>query len=116
MAVANFGLFQLEKQIVKFGFRPYGGHKVMVVDNLARERHLVHTLRLGDVEDPDIYAAAPIWDWQQSEQGKWVMSNGFDPTYIIQTDHLTFGYIVAIHAHFTPKQWTEYLFRFDFPK
>ncbi len=116
MSLGRASTAYIERAIMSFGLKPFGGQKVKVVNDLARERHLVHHLRLGDVEDPDIYAAAPIWDWQQSAHGKWVMENGFDPTYSITTDHLTMGYIVAIHAHFTPKQWTEYLFRFDFPK
>lgn len=115
MALARSNTASIERTITGLGFKPFGGHKVIVANDLARERHLVYKLRLGDVDDPDIYAAAPIWDWQQTEHGKWVMENGFDPTYSITTDHLTYGYIVAIHAHFTPKQWTEYLFRFDLP-
>ena len=116
MALARSSTSSIERTITGLGFKPFGGHKVIVANDLARERRLVHQLRLGDVDDPDIYAAAPIWDWQQTEHGKWVMENGFDPTYSITTDYLTMGYIVAIHAHFTPKQWTEYLFRFDLPK
>jgi hypothetical protein len=107
---------KLEQGIEASGLKPRQGQQFMVINNEVRERHLVHKMKLGDVEDPDIYAAAPIWDWQQTEHGKWVMKNGFDPTYSVTTDYQAFGYIVAIHAHFTPKQWTEYLFRFDFPK
>ena len=31
---------------------------------------IFHQFNLGDVEDPDIYAAQPIWEWQQTEKGK----------------------------------------------
>ena len=34
-------------------------------------RTLLHEFRLGDVEDPEIYAAQPIWEWQQTEAGAW---------------------------------------------
>ena len=27
----------------------------------------VHEFPMGDVEDPDLYAAQPIWEWQESE-------------------------------------------------
>ncbi len=106
---------QVEQGLMAAGLKPRQGQKYIIVDDHVRQRHLVHKLRLGDVEDPDIYAAAPIWDWQQTEHGKWVMENGFDPTYSITPEYQTYGYLVAIHAHFTPKQWTEYLFRFDLP-
>ena len=31
--------------------------------------------RIGDVDDPEIYAAQPIYEWQQTEAGRWVMEN-----------------------------------------
>ena len=33
----------------------------------------VHTFNMGDVEDPEIYVAGPLFDWQQTEKGKWIM-------------------------------------------
>lgn len=33
---------------------------------------------MGDVEDPDLYAAEPLWKWQQSEMGKWVMEHSVE--------------------------------------
>jgi hypothetical protein len=35
----------------------------------------VHEFNIVDVEDPDLYAARPLLDWQQSEAGKWVMEH-----------------------------------------
>ena len=32
--------------------------------------HVVHTIRMGDVEDPDLMIAQPIWEWQQTDAGK----------------------------------------------
>ena len=39
---------------------------------------VVHSFTLGDVEDPDLYAAQPLWDWQQSEAGCWVMEHAVE--------------------------------------
>ena len=36
---------------------------------------IVHEAMLVDNEDPQIYAAVPIYEWQQSDSGKWVMAN-----------------------------------------
>ena len=36
---------------------------------------VVHEFPMGDVEDPDLYAAQPLWDWQNSEAGAWVMEH-----------------------------------------
>ena len=40
--------------------------------------HVVHTIRMGDVEDPDLYAGQPLMEWQESEMGKWVMERAVD--------------------------------------
>ena len=40
---------------------------------------VVHTFSMGDVEDPDIMVADPIWQWQQTEQGQWIMAKSLKP-------------------------------------
>ena len=108
---------QIEEHCRSFGFKPYPqGQDFRVMDNHVYQKKHIKTFRLGDTEDPEIYAAQPIYEWQQTEEGKWVMEHGLDPTYIISTDPLNYGYVVVIHAHILPKDWTEYLFRFDLPK
>ena len=88
-------------------------NKYLEHNNEVYERRLVHKIRLSDVEDPEIYAAKPLLDWQNSEHGKWIMQHGLDPTYHIQADYASYGYIVKITAHITPKRWTEYCLKFD---
>jgi hypothetical protein len=52
---------------------------------------VVHRFRMGDVEDPDLYAAEPLWKWQTSEMGKWVMDRAvITPEWRRQTDHLSY--------------------------
>lgn len=82
-------------------------------NNEIYERRIVHRFALSDVEDPEIYAAQPIRNWQETEHGKWVMEYGLDPTFHIHADYAQFGYIVIVTAHITPKRWTEYCLRFD---
>ena len=38
----------------------------------------VHQIRMGDVDDPDLYAAEPIWQWQQTPAGKWIMEHAVE--------------------------------------
>jgi len=45
---------------------------------MATVKVVVHRFTLGDVDDPEIYAAQPIWEWQQTESGKWIMENAID--------------------------------------
>lgn len=52
----------------------------MIIEDRVHRIHkvIVHRFRMGDVEDPDLYAAQPLWDWQQSEMGKWVMERSVE--------------------------------------
>ena len=59
-------------------------------------RVLFYSFRMGDVEDPEIYAAQPIYEWQQTEHGKWVMENCADPTYNIGSDVNYMGYRITL--------------------
>lgn len=68
---------------------------------------LVHTFRMGDNDDPEIYAAQPIWEWQQSEVGKWVMENSIEPpSYSIGASLDYMGYRCVIRAVLTEKDAT----------
>lgn len=42
---------------------------------------VVKTLRVGDVEDPEIYLGAVAYDWLQTEHGKYVKEKATDLTY-----------------------------------
>ena len=70
------------------------GNKAVKFSDVA-----VHSFNMGDVEDPDLYAAQPIYEWQQSEMGKWVMERAVDtPEWHRHIDHTTYGYRYAIVA------------------
>ena len=42
---------------------------------------IVKTLRVGDVDDPEIYLGAVAYDWLQTEHGKYVKEKATDLTY-----------------------------------
>ena len=53
----------------------------------------VHEFNMGDVEDPDLYAAQPLYEWQQSEAGAWVMAHAVEPPFWTrQPDMGSYGY------------------------
>ena len=56
------------------------------------------SFRMGDVEDPEIYAAQPIWEWQQTEQGQWVLDHCLDPKYVVEPDNVSWGYRVRLYG------------------
>jgi hypothetical protein len=65
-------------------------------------------IRMGDVEDPDLMVAAPIYDWQQTEMGKWIMANAIpeSPSWHRNIDASSFGWVYSIRADLTPKNYT----------
>lgn len=74
----------------------------------------VHEIRMGDVEDPDLFIADPIYKWQQTEKGKYVMEHSSPtPMWVRVADPSTYGHLYMIKAYFTPKQLTYYRLKFD---
>ena len=66
---------------------------------------------MGDVDDIEIYAAQPIYEWQQTAQGQWVMAHAQDLKFYTSADPGTFGYRITIRGDLEPQQATEYFLR-----
>ena len=84
-------------------------HDVMVFGDKAHKIHtvVVHRFRMGDVEDPDLYAAQPLWEWQESEMGKWVMERAVDtPEWHRQLDQLQYHMQYAVVAKMKDVDYT----------
>ena len=74
---------------------------------------VVHEFAMGDVEDPDLYAAQPLSDWQDSEAGKFVMAHAVEPPYWTRTiDQLSYGYRYAIVARMCESNQTFFKLKF----
>jgi hypothetical protein len=67
---------------------------------------VVHTIQMSDVEDPDLFVADPIWKWQQTEEGKWIMEHS-NPTPIWRRYHdlNNYGYSYSINAFLKSKDY-----------
>lgn len=73
---------------------------------------VVYRFTMGDVEDPDLYAAVPLHKWETSEQGQFIMKNAVDkPEWHRHLDHNLFGYQYAITAELPKKKLSEYLLK-----
>ena len=67
----------------------------------------VHEITMGDVEDPDLWVASPIWDWQQTEAGKFVMDHAVEKPYWTQSmDYRTYGHVYRIMARLSEQNET----------
>ena len=89
--------------------------EVIVIGDRAHRIHnvRVHFFTVGDVEDPEIYAAEPILKWQDSEAGKWVMERAVEtPMYHRHIDHVSYGYRYAITAKLKDKDYTYWCLKY----
>lgn len=87
-------------------------HEVIVIDNRAVRIHTItaHTFKMGDVEDPDLYAAQPLWEWQESEMGKWIMERAIEsPVWHRHADPMGYGYDFAVTAKLKERDYTHWL-------
>lgn len=74
--------------------------------------YTVFECTIGDVEDPEIYVAQPLYEWQQTEAGRWVMEHALEtPSYSITTDYNTYGYRCRVLADFDERTAVEYCLR-----
>ena len=74
---------------------------------------VVHKFSMGDVEDPDLYAAEPLWNWQESEAGQFVMKNAEDkPEWHRFMDYDSLhGYSYVVTAELEKKKISEFYLR-----
>ena len=72
----------------------------IINDKAVRFRDVcVHEIRMGDVEDPDLFVADPIYKWQQSDAGTFIMENAVDkPYWTRSTDYTNYGHLYRIVA------------------
>ena len=74
---------------------------------------VVHSFTVGDVEDPDLYAATPLIDWEKSEQGQWIMENAIEiPSWHRLADPVSMGYRYQIRATLMGSKLTEWLLKY----
>lgn len=73
---------------------------------------VVHEFALGDVEDPDLFAAHSLWEFERSEKGQWVMAHALEtPVWQRQIDYMLYGYKYQIAARLTEQNITYFLLR-----
>jgi hypothetical protein len=115
MAIIKTKGYQFEPTRGYLGSVPTGDtYRYMIINDRVEEVRevVVHEFTMGDVEDPDLYAAEPLWKWQQSEAGQWVITHAVEtPSWYRIPDQLQYGYKYQIRAKLTGARLTEYLLR-----
>jgi len=62
---------------------------------------------MSDSDDPDLYAAQPLWEWRESEMGQWVMERAVEtPEWHRQMDPYQYGYTYAVVAKLKDVDYT----------
>lgn len=86
-------------------------YKVQIINGLAERIYtvIVHRFKIGDVEDPVLYAAQPLYDFEKSEKGRWIMAHAIEqPIWHKQEDLMTMTYNFAISAKLRGRDHTFY--------
>ena len=67
----------------------------------------LHTFTMGDVEDPYLYAAFPIAEWQKTEHGQWCMKHAIgESEFFCRPDPNTYGFRVTVTGELEEKDVT----------
>lgn len=75
---------------------------------------VVHEFTMGDVDDPDLYASQPLWEFQESEKGQWVMEHALEtPIWQREHDYVLYGYRYKIAARLSEPDITYFLLRWS---
>jgi hypothetical protein len=67
----------------------------------------LHTFTMSDVEDPYLYAAFPISEWQKTEHGQWCMEHAIgESEFWCNPDPNTYGFRVTVVGELEEKDCT----------
>jgi len=83
--------------------------KYMVINDRVHEIRtvVVHRFTVSDVDDPELYAAEPLAEWQSSEQGQWVMSHAIEqPIWHKHNNWMNYAVQFAITARLKDRDYT----------
>ena len=75
----------------------------------------LHQFVMGDVDDVEIYAAEPIWKWQQTDAGRWCMDNCVPDsiTWSVIPDYMNYGHRVVITGELTEENYTYWQLKYQ---
>lgn len=87
----------------------------MMIDGEMQEIHkiVVHRFKVSDVDDPEIYAAPMLWEWENSEQGKWIKEHAIEvPQWHRHSDPMSWHTHFAITAKLKDKDFIIWVLKY----
>lgn len=89
--------------------KPKVDHEVVLIEGKYHriKNVTVHQFTMGDVDDPQLYAAEPLLNWQNSESGKWIMEHAVEtPMWHQIRDYNIWGTRFAVTAKLKEVDYT----------
>lgn len=75
---------------------------------------IVHRFTLSDVDDIEIYAAEPLYKFEISEKGRWVLENAIEkPVWHQRLSHEVYGFQIEIEATLSDELATYFQLKWD---
>ena len=93
----------------------YKPREVKVINNRAVSFRdvRVHEFVMGDVEDPDLYAAQPLYEWSETDCGKWCIEHAVETPYWVRSaDPTSYGYRYQVIARLSEQNETYFNLKF----
>ena len=90
-------------------------NKFMMIDGEYQEIHdvVVHEFVIREVDDPMIYAAGPLFDWERSDVGKWIKEHAIEtPQWHRRDDPMSFFTKFAITAKLRDRDYVVWLLKY----
>jgi hypothetical protein len=72
---------------------------------------VVHKFNMSDVEDPDLWAAQSLVEFERTEKGQWVMNNTIEPTW--NRNFYEYGWQYTITTKMTEQQLIYYNLKYE---
>lgn len=83
-----------------------------IVGNDIYQRVVVYELTAADSEDPDLHIAEPLYKWEKSDAGQFVMNNALEPPkWHRQMDYQLYGYRYCVTAWLRSQDATYFCLR-----
>lgn len=89
-------------------------YQTMVIGGYAHRIHTIvaYEFTMGDVDDPDLYAGEPLYKWQNSEEGKWIMAHAIEtPMWHRMADIVSYGYKYRVTAKLKGRDYTFWMMK-----